>query len=252
MCFYDTCLFNGKPVGLPVRMEQKGALVLHGCFCSCECALAHLKRRSGYLTTVVEQQRVSLLRLYAKQQFGIEFLKAAPPFLLLRKFHPGHTETCETNEDSKETQTHSSGLLTIAQYRAGFAKHHDYEQVSRFPKLEMRSEPIVFRTAREKNSLTNVFDRFVVSNKTIAGENDTECEVLESEGVTVGSSDKVSAKKNDKVVVSGTAKKDDLSDKESKANSAKRSQSSRKKRRNRRHIQNRSNPMGDYFFTKKD
>jgi hypothetical protein len=42
-CFWCTCPFDNPPIYIP-KQERNGLIEVYGCFCSPECAVAHLKR----------------------------------------------------------------------------------------------------------------------------------------------------------------------------------------------------------------
>ena len=94
-CFWCTCAFDSPPVHLPMQ-QLEGAYQCYGCFCSPECAAAHLF--SEELDTACRFERYHLLNHLYKNVYGYTHsIKPAPdPRYTLDKFY---------------------GNLTIAEYR---------------------------------------------------------------------------------------------------------------------------------------
>ena len=94
-CFWCTCAFDSPPVHLPMQ-RLEGTYQCYGCFCSPECAAAHLFREE--LDTACRFERYHLLNHLYKSVYGYrDSIKPAPdPRYTLDKFY---------------------GNLTIAEYR---------------------------------------------------------------------------------------------------------------------------------------
>lgn len=85
-CFWCTCPFDNPPIYIP-KQERNGLIEVYGCFCSPECAVAHLKREPIDTSTLWE--RYSLLNNVYSNIFNYEKnIKPAPnPHYLLDKFY---------------------------------------------------------------------------------------------------------------------------------------------------------------------
>jgi len=85
-CFYCTYPFNNPPVYIP-RQERNGILETYGCFCSPECACAHLTREGIDASTYWE--RYALLNNVYGKIFDYETnIKPAPnPYYTLERYY---------------------------------------------------------------------------------------------------------------------------------------------------------------------
>ena len=94
-CFWCTCPFDNPPIYIP-KQERNGMVEVYGCFCSPECAVAHLKKES--IDTSILWERYALLNnIYNDIYKYEENIKPAPdPHYTLDKFY---------------------GTLTIQEYR---------------------------------------------------------------------------------------------------------------------------------------
>ncbi len=99
-CFWDTCEFDTPPIYIPT-MCLNGIIYVYGCFCSRECAIAHLMKE--HIDTSVKFERLQLFNsTYCMYDDNSEVKPAPDPHYMLDKFY---------------------GNLTIPQYRSLF--RHD-------------------------------------------------------------------------------------------------------------------------------
>ena len=94
-CFWCTYPFDNPPIYIP-KHERNGSIEVYGCFCSPECAVAHLKREP--IDTSMLWERYALLNnIYSDIYKYTDNIKPAPdPHYILDKFY---------------------GTLTIQEYR---------------------------------------------------------------------------------------------------------------------------------------
>jgi len=85
-CFFCTYSFNNPPIHIP-RQERNGILETYGCFCSPECACAHLTGEDIDASTYWE--RFSLLNNVYGKIFNYEVnIKPAPnPYYTLERYY---------------------------------------------------------------------------------------------------------------------------------------------------------------------
>ena len=85
-CFWCTYPFDNPPIYIP-KQERNGTVEVYGCFCSPECAVAHLKNENINTSTLWE--RYSLLNnIYGKIYNYEKNIKPAPnPFYTLDRFY---------------------------------------------------------------------------------------------------------------------------------------------------------------------
>lgn len=95
-CFWDTCEFDNPPVYIP-KHHINGTYQVYGCFCSPECAVAHLMEEN--IDSSVKFERYQLMNhVYSKiYDYKKNIKPAANPYYMLDKFY---------------------GNLTIQQYRS--------------------------------------------------------------------------------------------------------------------------------------
>ena len=95
-CFWDTCEFDNPPVYIP-KFFMNDTYHVYGCFCSPECAVAHLMEEN--IDSSVKFERYQLINhLYSKVYNYNKNIKPAPnAFYMLEKYY---------------------GNLTIQEYRA--------------------------------------------------------------------------------------------------------------------------------------
>jgi hypothetical protein len=95
-CFWDTCEFDNPPVYIP-KFFMNDTYHVYGCFCSPECAVAHLMEEN--IDSSIKFERYQLINhLYSKVYNYNKNIKPAPnPFYMLEKYY---------------------GNLTIQEYRA--------------------------------------------------------------------------------------------------------------------------------------
>jgi len=86
-CFWCTCDFDNPPIYIP-KHELEGSYHVYGCFCSPECACAHLFR-DPQLSSSAKFERYSLLNyMYCKIYDYKKNIKPAPdPFHTLDKYY---------------------------------------------------------------------------------------------------------------------------------------------------------------------
>lgn len=84
-CFWDTCEFDNPPVYIP-KYVVNGSYHVYGCFCSPECAVAHLMEEN--IDSSVKFERYCLLnQVYGKVCNYQKNIKPAPnPYYMLEKF----------------------------------------------------------------------------------------------------------------------------------------------------------------------
>ena len=98
-CFWDTCEFDTPPIYIPT-MCLNGIIYVYGCFCSRECALAHL--RAEHIDSSVRFERYQLFNSMYSTMYddvAIDVKPASDPRYMLDKYY---------------------GNLTITQYRSLF------------------------------------------------------------------------------------------------------------------------------------
>jgi len=85
-CFCCTCPFSNPPIYIP-KQQRDNITEVYGCFCSPECAVAHLKNET--IDSSVLWERYALLNnIYAKIYDYEKNIKPAPnPFYTLDKFY---------------------------------------------------------------------------------------------------------------------------------------------------------------------
>jgi len=85
-CFWCTYPFDNPPIYIP-RQERKGTIEAYGCFCSPECAVAHLKSENIDSSTMWERYAL-LNNIYSKIYNYEKNIKPAPsPFYTLDKYY---------------------------------------------------------------------------------------------------------------------------------------------------------------------
>jgi hypothetical protein len=95
-CFWDTCEFDNPPIYIP-KFFMNDTYHVYGCFCSPECAVAHLMEEN--IDSSVKFERYQLINhIYSKVYNYNKNIKPAPnPYYMLEKYY---------------------GNLTIQEYRA--------------------------------------------------------------------------------------------------------------------------------------
>ena len=85
-CFWDTCEFDNPPVYIPKHFINDTYQV-YGCFCSPECAVAHLMEEN--IDTSVKFERYQLINhIYSKVYNYCKNIKPAPnPYYMLEKYY---------------------------------------------------------------------------------------------------------------------------------------------------------------------
>lgn len=85
-CFWDTCEFDNPPVYIP-KFFMNDTYHVYGCFCSPECAVAHLMEEN--IDSSVKFERYQLINhLYSKVYNYNKNIKPAPnPFYMLEKYY---------------------------------------------------------------------------------------------------------------------------------------------------------------------
>ena len=85
-CFWDTCEFDNPPIYIP-KFFMNDTYHVYGCFCSPECAVAHLMEEN--IDDSVRFERYQLINhLYSKVYNYNKNIKPAPnPFYLLEKYY---------------------------------------------------------------------------------------------------------------------------------------------------------------------
>ncbi len=85
-CFWCTYPFDNPPIFIP-RQERKGVIEVYGCFCSPECAVAHLKKESIDTSTLWERYAL-LNHIYSGIYNYTTNIKPAPcPYYTLEKYY---------------------------------------------------------------------------------------------------------------------------------------------------------------------
>ncbi len=84
-CFWDTCEFDNPPVYIP-KSYVNNAYQVYGCFCSPECAVAHLMEEN--IDSSVKFERYQLINhIYSKVYNYSKNIKPAPnPYYMLEKY----------------------------------------------------------------------------------------------------------------------------------------------------------------------
>lgn len=84
-CFWDTCEFDNPPVYIP-KFFMNDTYHVYGCFCSPECAVAHLMEEN--IDSSVKFERYQLINhLYSKVYDYNKNIKPAPnPYYMLEKY----------------------------------------------------------------------------------------------------------------------------------------------------------------------
>ena len=85
-CFWDTCEFDNPPVYIP-KYFMDGTYHVYGCFCSPECAVAHLMEEN--IDSSVKFERYYLMNhIYSKVYNFNKNIKPAPnPYYMLEKYY---------------------------------------------------------------------------------------------------------------------------------------------------------------------
>jgi len=85
-CFWDTCEFDNPPIYIP-KFFMNGTYHVYGCFCSPECAVAHLMEEN--IDTSVKFERYQLINhLYSKIYNYDKNIKPSPnPYYMLEKYY---------------------------------------------------------------------------------------------------------------------------------------------------------------------
>jgi hypothetical protein len=85
-CFWDSCEFDNPPVYIP-KFFMNDTYHVYGCFCSPECAVAHLMEEN--IDSSVKFERYQLINhLYSKVYNYNKNIKPAPnPFYMLEKYY---------------------------------------------------------------------------------------------------------------------------------------------------------------------
>jgi hypothetical protein len=92
-CFWDTCEFDNPPVYIPKHFINNTYQV-YGCFCSPECAVAHLMEEN--IDSSIKFERYQLINhIYSKVYNYSKNIKPAPnPYYMLEKYY-GNLSTQE-------------------------------------------------------------------------------------------------------------------------------------------------------------
>ncbi len=92
-CFWDTCEFDNPPIYIPKHFIN-GTYHVYGCFCSPECAVAHLMNENIDSSTKFERYHL-LNHIYTKIYDYKKNIKPAPnPYYMLEKYY-GNLSTQE-------------------------------------------------------------------------------------------------------------------------------------------------------------
>lgn len=85
-CFWDTCEFDNPPIYIP-KFFMNDTYHVYGCFCSPECAVAHLMEEN--IDSSVKFERYQLINhIYSKVYNYNKNVKPAPnPFYMLEKYY---------------------------------------------------------------------------------------------------------------------------------------------------------------------
>ena len=85
-CFWCTCPFSNPPIYIP-KQQRDNITEVYGCFCSPECAVAHLKNET-IDSSVLWERYAMLNNIYAKIYNYDKNIKPAPnPYYTLDKFY---------------------------------------------------------------------------------------------------------------------------------------------------------------------
>jgi hypothetical protein len=92
-CFWDTCEFDNPPVYIP-KYFMNDTYHVYGCFCSPECAVAHLMEEN--IDSSIKFERYQLMNhIYSKIYDYSKNIKPAPnPYYMLEKYY-GNLSTQE-------------------------------------------------------------------------------------------------------------------------------------------------------------
>lgn len=85
-CFWDTCEFDNPPIYIPKHF-MNDTYQVYGCFCSPECAVAHLMEEN--IDSSIKFERYQLMNhIYSKVYNYNKNIKPAPnPFYMLEKYY---------------------------------------------------------------------------------------------------------------------------------------------------------------------
>lgn len=85
-CFWDTCEFDNPPVYIPKHF-MNDTYQVYGCFCSPECAVAHLMEEN--IDSSIKFERYQLMNhIYSKVYNYSKNIKPAPnPYYMLEKYY---------------------------------------------------------------------------------------------------------------------------------------------------------------------
>jgi hypothetical protein len=85
-CFWDTCEFDNQPIYIPKHF-MNDTYHVYGCFCSPECAVAHLMEEN--IDSSIKFERYQLINhLYSKVYNYNKNIKPAPnPYYMLEKYY---------------------------------------------------------------------------------------------------------------------------------------------------------------------
>lgn len=85
-CFWDTCEFDNPPIYIP-KFFMNDTYHVYGCFCSPECAVAHLMEEN--IDSSIKFERYQLLNhIYSKIYNYNKNIKPAPnPYYMLEKYY---------------------------------------------------------------------------------------------------------------------------------------------------------------------
>lgn len=85
-CFWDTCEFDNPPVYIP-KHYMNNSYHVYGCFCSPECAVAHLMNEK--IDSSVKFERYQLMNhIYSKVYNYTKNIKPSPnPYYMLEKYY---------------------------------------------------------------------------------------------------------------------------------------------------------------------
>lgn len=84
-CFWDTCEFDNPPIYIP-KYYMNNTCHVYGCFCSPECAVAHLMKEN--IDSSIKFERYQLINhIYSKVFNYTKNIKPAPdPYYMLEKY----------------------------------------------------------------------------------------------------------------------------------------------------------------------
>jgi len=85
-CFWDTCEFDNPPIYIP-KYSNKNSYHVYGCFCSPECAVAHLMEEN--IDSSIKFERYHLINHIYSQIYNYKKnIKPAPnPYYMLEKYY---------------------------------------------------------------------------------------------------------------------------------------------------------------------